>query len=154
MSRLSQALLALAVVATGSDAFAQCGPRRPRSPGKASDGSPTIAFSSPADGARVSGIVNIVLRVASDAKIAGVDLTVSPWDENGGCGRPSPSWLMKHWDKGPFETKWDTTGLANGWYTLYARVVDSRNRFGYAAIRIHVDNNKPKHLPKPLPKAK
>ncbi len=93
---------------------------------------PSIAISSPAAGATVSGVVTISVTVSDNQGVAGVQFRVD--GANAGAEVTQP----------PFSYAWDTTVLANGSHTLGAVARDAAgNTTASAAVSVSVSNVSP-----------
>ena len=83
--------------------------------------SPTASISSPADDATVSGTVNVAVTATDDVGVTKVDFLV-----NG---------TLVGTDSGePFAFSWNTSGLAEGAYTLQAKAYDAAGNTGTSPV--------------------
>ena len=93
---------------------------------------PTVAMTAPANGARVSGTVNLTATASDDVGVVGVQFLV----DGGLLGVEDTS--------SPYSLSVDTTGAANGNYTVTARARDAAgNTTTSAPITVTVDNTAP-----------
>ena len=91
---------------------------------------PTVAFISPAEGSRLTGIVTVRLSVtdpdgASDANGAFVRVDGGDWQS---LALPGPTY------------RWDTTAIADGWHTLEAYATDMYSSSPVVTITVKVEN--------------
>jgi len=90
--------------------------------------SPTVSLTSPANGAAVSGTVAIAASASDDAGVEGVQFQVN--GANLGAEDITP----------PYAVSWNTTGLANGNYTLTATARDAVGNSASAGVTVTVNN--------------
>jgi chitinase len=84
---------------------------------------PTVALSSPAAGATVSGTVTVSATASDAGGVASVTLLV----DGAAVGAPDTA--------APYSFSWNTTGVANGGHTLAARAVDAAGNSATSASR-------------------
>ncbi len=90
---------------------------------------PTVAITSPASGAQVSGIVNVTADASDNIGVAGVQFLVD--GVNAGVEDAAP----------PYALAWDTRTVSNGAHTLTARARDAAgNSTLSAAVPVNVAN--------------
>ncbi len=104
---------------------------------------PTVAFISPAEGARLIGIVTVRLSVtdpdgASGATGAFVRIDGGAWSP---LALPSPSY------------RWETTTVVDGWHTLEAYATDKYSASDIVSITVKVENEGPNGPPAVLVEA-
>ncbi len=104
---------------------------------------PTVAITSPANGATVSGTVNIQ-GTAGDADGAVQDVQVKV---------DSDSWIsvfIVDSGSGGYDSWgywWNTTAVANGSHTIYARSYDGTDYSSIDSVTVNVNNIPPNHKP-------
>lgn len=89
---------------------------------------PSVAITSPAGGATVSGTVNVNLSATDNTGVARVELYV------GGV-------LLAQSPSASASISWDTTTVTDGTYTLEARAYDPANNVGRVSIQVSVRNS-------------
>lgn len=90
---------------------------------------PTVAISSPGNGATVSGSVPVSITASDNVGVARVDLYVN----NQLVGSDTTS---------PYSVTWDSTATANGSYTLQAKAYDAAGNVGTSgSVTINVSNS-------------
>ncbi|MEK6986987.1 MAG: Ig-like domain-containing protein, partial [Candidatus Thermoplasmatota archaeon] len=87
--------------------------------------SPQVAFTSPLQGAQLSGNINISLQVSGDCPIVKVDF----FADSASIGSDTSA---------PWDVTWDTASLANANYTLRAIASDSKAQTGEATVEVFV----------------
>jgi hypothetical protein len=97
---------------------------------------PVVTITSPANGAAVSGIVNIAATASDNVGVTRVDFHLDG------------STTAAHSDtSSPYSWSWNTTTVSNGPHTLLAKAYDAANNEGASAtVTVTVDNASP---PKP-----
>lgn len=91
------------------------------------DNPPSVAITSPADGATVSGIVNITADASDDNGITQVEFFVN----GASIGvDTTPS----------YESSWDSTAIADGNHTITATATDTNGQTGSDSNSVTVDN--------------
>jgi len=97
---------------------------------------PTVAITSPANGTTVSGTVSIsgtANDTDGDVQSAQVKIGTGSWTNATG----TTSWSYD----------WDTTNVANGSHTIYARSYDGTNYSNISSVTVTVNNISPNHKP-------
>jgi hypothetical protein len=90
---------------------------------------PSVSFTAPSDGATVSGsLVTLTATAADDVAVANVQFIIA--GKNIGSAVTSP----------PYAIVWDSTGVADGPYTLYAIAQDTSGNYKTSSVRITVKN--------------
>ena len=89
---------------------------------------PTAQITAPANGATVSGTVNVAASAADNVAVSRVEFLI----DGAQAGSDSAA---------PYQFAWSTSGLANGTHTLQARAVDSSNNVGVSAVVTVTVNN-------------
>lgn len=93
---------------------------------------PTVAITSPSDGATVSGTVAVRASASDDVGVAGVQFFVD--------GAP----VGAEDTTAPYEVAWETTAVADGEHTLTARARDAAGNIGTSApVTATVSNGAP-----------
>jgi len=97
---------------------------------------PTVAITSPSDGATLSGTANIQ-GTASDTdgtvQLVQIKIDSGAWIEATG----TTSWSYS----------WDTTAVANGSHTIYARSYDGTDYSSIDSVTVTINNIPPNHKP-------
>jgi Domain of unknown function (DUF4082)/Bacterial Ig-like domain/Concanavalin A-like lectin/glucanases superfamily/Bacterial Ig domain len=96
---------------------------------------PTVSLTAPAAG-NVSGVVNITANASDNVGVAGVQFLLN------GTTNIGTEVLTA-----PYTTSWNTTGLANGTYTLTARARDGAGNTTTSAGVVVTVNNVPDNTP-------
>ena len=97
---------------------------------------PSVALSSPAPGATVSGTVAVAGTASDNVKVANVQVSV-----DGGTWQTASGTTSWNWS-------WSTTGLANGTHTVAARATDTSGNVSTAASEsVTVGNPTPDTTP-------
>ena len=90
---------------------------------------PSVSFTAPSDGATVSGsLVTLTATASDDVAVANVQFVMG--GTNIGSAIKSP----------PYATVWDSTGVADGSYTLYAVAQDTSGNYKTSSIHVTVKN--------------
>jgi hypothetical protein len=90
---------------------------------------PSVSFTTPSDGATVSGsLVTLTATASDDVAVANVQFIIS--GKNIGSAVTSP----------PYATVWDSTRVADGSYTLYAVARDTSGNYRTSSVRVTVKN--------------
>ncbi len=90
---------------------------------------PTVSLTAPAQGASVSGTVDVRANASDNGSVAGVQFLLD--------GQP----LGPEDTSAPYERSWDTRGVANGAHQLAARARDGAgNQRTSAAVTVNVSN--------------
>lgn len=99
------------------------------------DGTPTVSWANPTDGATVSGTEIIKVDAADDEDQVG-SLTVEYRLDDG-------TWQATSYNSktGYYEARWDSTGMQDGEYTLEARASNSLSQTANATIGVTVQNS-------------
>ncbi len=93
---------------------------------------PTVAISSPAEGAKVRGTISVAATASDNVGVAGVQFKLD--GSNLGAEQTT----------GPYSVSWDTTGASNGAHTLTAVARDAvGNTTTSAPVHVTVDNTAP-----------
>ena len=94
-----------------------------------------MAITSPSDGAAISGTVTIQGTASDDVSVEKVEIRIDTgsWQEATGTA----SWSYS----------WDTTTVANGNHTIYARAYDGTDYSSIDSITVNVNNIPPNHKP-------
>ena len=95
---------------------------------------PTVAIRNPADASTVSGTVTVQID-ATDILVTAGALTVE-WNADGGAWQPA----TYNNGTGYYEAIWDTTAVANGSLSVYARATDNGGNTGNDSSNVTVDN--------------
>lgn len=104
---------------------------------------PTVAFISPTEGARLTGIVTVRLSVTDPDAASGANGTFvrvdgGPWQS---LALPSPTY------------RWDTTTVADGWHALEAYATDRYSSSPVVPMTVKVENSGPNSAPVALVEA-
>ena len=89
---------------------------------------PTASFSSPAAGAKVTGLVAVDAKASDNVGVTRVDLYAG--------GK-----LVGSDNAAPYAFSWDTAGLPDGDLTLEARAVDAAGNVGSAKLTVSIGND-------------
>ncbi len=88
---------------------------------------PTVAITTPADGASVSGTTAVAASASDNVGVIRVDFDV----DGTALGNDTTP---------PYSVSWDTTGTADGSYTLTATAVDAAGNASSASVTVSVNN--------------
>ena len=94
------------------------------------DNPPQVTITNPADGATVSGTVNITANATDDIGVAKV------WFYIDGIGTYTDT-------VAPYAWSWDTTGYTNGPHSIKVRAYDTSNQYNDSDITVTVNNPPP-----------
>ncbi len=94
------------------------------------DASPSVSLEQPADGATVSGSVQVSAVASDDVGVAHVEFFLDESTSIGFDSDGSDGW----------STTWDTTAVADGSHTLTARATDTIGQTASDTISVTVDN--------------
>jgi hypothetical protein len=90
---------------------------------------PSVSFTAPSDGAIVSGsLVTLTVTASDDVAVANVQFIIG--GKYIGSAITSP----------PYVTVWDSTGVPDSSYTLYAVARDTSGNYNTSSVRITVKN--------------
>ncbi|MBA3846050.1 MAG: S8 family serine peptidase, partial [Planctomycetes bacterium] len=89
--------------------------------------SPTVAFTQPANGARVSGTVALAADAQDNVGVVRVDFAVD-------------GVVLGDDATAPYQFAWNTAGVADGQHSLTARAIDAAGNIGTAIITVAVAN--------------
>jgi protocatechuate 3,4-dioxygenase beta subunit len=93
----------------------------------AGDNPPSVTITYPADGATVSGTINITADASDDNGVTQVEFFV----DGGSIGVDATA---------PYEATWDSTTVADGNYTITAMATDTIDQTGSDSNNVTVDN--------------
>lgn len=99
-------------------------------PATGDSGAPSVSILSPANGAELSGVVNIQADAGDPKGVEHVEFLVD--------GK-----LRYITTKAPYSWTFDTAGLANGTHTVTVKAYDSAANVGSASISIRTENSSP-----------
>lgn len=94
----------------------------------AGDSPPTVAVTSPADGAGVNGLVTIEATAADDAGVSFVKFYVD-------------GTLVGTDNNAPYQTNWDTADFFNGNHAVQAAATDTAGQTGRHQISVNIGND-------------
>lgn len=97
----------------------------------ASDAEPTVAIDAPAEGAALSGLVEVKVRASDDQQVSKVEVAV----DGGGYQDVTASFDGTH-----YRYLWDTVAVPDGNHTLHARATDSAGQQAQADRQVTVAN--------------
>ncbi|MFZ5828087.1 MAG: Ig-like domain-containing protein [Bacillota bacterium] len=97
----------------------------------ASDGEPTVTFDAPAEGAVLSGLVDVKVRATDDQQVSMVEVSV-----DGGSYQD----VTGSFDGTHYHYLWDTVAWPDGNHTLHARATDSGGQQAQADRQVSVAN--------------
>jgi hypothetical protein len=95
---------------------------------------PTVSFASPANGATVSGTVNVQINASDNVAVQSVTFSVD------GVGQGTAA-------VAPYNFSWDTTAVTNGSHTLTAQATDTSGNTSSTQISVTVNNSAPDTTP-------
>jgi hypothetical protein len=96
---------------------------------KADTTPPSVSFTAPSEGTTISGSLVTLTATASD-NVAVANVQFIFGGKNIGSAVTSP----------PYSTEWDSTGVADGAYTLYAVAQDTSGNYRTSSVRVTVKN--------------
>jgi len=96
---------------------------------------PTVAITSPDNHATVSGTISIQGTANDDNNVVKVEIKID-----------SGSWIQVTGTTS-WSYSWDTTAVANGSHTIYARAYDGTDYSSIESVTVTVNNTPPNHKP-------